>query len=297
MSPDRVVLTAGTSEGIDFALTTLADVGDEVLVPRPTYPLYTAMLAKIGAREVYYRTDPANGWLPDPDEIRRLITPRTRALVVNDPNNPTGAVYPTALRRQLLNVADEFGIPILADEIYEDLAYAGPVPPLGSLDPDAPILSLSGLSKGYQAPGWRTGWLALGRSESLNDVLGGILKLAEGRLCTTTPMQHAIAVALAHDPAHQASFRTALQERATLIHARANAIEGMSCVLPRAAFYAMPRVALPPGKTDVDYILGLLRATGVLCVYGSGFGMPAGDGYFRLVYLDAAGRARRRSST
>jgi alanine-synthesizing transaminase len=285
MTPDRIVLTAGASEGIDFALTTLADVGDEVLIPRPTYPLYTAILAKLGAREVYYRTDPANGWLPDPDEIRKLITPRTRALVVNDPNNPTGAVYPLGLRRALLSVADEFGLPILADEIYQDLAYTGSIAPLGSLDPDAPILSLSGLSKGYQAPGWRTGWLALGRSPSLDSVLSGILKLAEGRLCTTTPMQHAIPVALSHDAAHQVDFRLALQQRAALISQRANAIPGMSCVMPQAAFYAMPRVTLPPGKTDVDYILGLLRATGVLCVYGSGFGMDPADGFFRLVYL------------
>ena len=285
ISADRIVLTAGASEGIDFALTTLADVGDEVLIPMPTYPLYTAILAKIGAREVYYRADPANGWLPDVHEMRRLITPRTRALVVNDPNNPTGAVYPTALRRELLNLADRYGLPILADEIYQDLAYAGPVAPLGSLDPDAPVISLSGLSKGYQAPGWRTGWLALGGGESLKEVLFGIHKLAEGRLCTTTPMQHAIAVALASDPSNQVAFRAALRERAMLICERANAIEGMSCVMPQAAFYAMPRVALPPGKTDVDYILGLLRATGVLCVYGSGFGMPAADGYFRVVYL------------
>ena len=285
ISADRIVLTAGASEGIDFALTTLADVGDEVLIPMPTYPLYTAILAKIGAREVYYRADPANGWLPDVHEMRRLITPRTRALVVNDPNNPTGAVYPTALRRELLNLADQYGLPILADEIYQDLAYAGPVAPLGSLDPDAPVISLSGLSKGYQAPGWRTGWLALGGGESLKDVLFGIHKLAEGRLCTTTPMQHAIAVALASDPSNQVAFRTALRERAMLICERANAIEGMSCVMPHAAFYAMPRVTLPPGKTDVDYILGLLRATGVLCVYGSGFGMPAADGYFRVVFL------------
>jgi alanine-synthesizing transaminase len=285
ISADRIVLTAGASEGIDFALTTLADVGDEVLIPMPTYPLYTAILAKIGAREVYYRADPANGWLPDVHEMRRLITPRTRALVINDPNNPTGAVYPTALRRELLNLADEFGLPILADEIYQDLAYAGPVAPLGSLDPDAPVISLSGLSKAYQAPGWRTGWLALGGGESLNEVLFGIHKLAEGRLCTTTPMQHAIAVALASDSSNQVTFRAALRERATLICERANAIEGMSCVMPQAAFYAMPRLALPPGKTDVDYILGLLRATGVLCVYGSGFGMPAADGYFRVVFL------------
>src|SRR5581483_1588187 len=196
ITADRVVLTAGSSEGIDFALTALADPGDEILLPRPTYPLYTAVCHKIGARDVYYGTDPANGWLPDPAEITKLITPRTRAIVINDPNNPTGASYPTSVRRDLLNVADRHGIPVIADEIYQDVPYDGPVPPLGTLDNDAPIISLSGLSKGYLAPGWRTGWMIVGGGERLKDVLTGVTKLAEGRLCSTVPMQRAIVAAL-----------------------------------------------------------------------------------------------------
>jgi alanine-synthesizing transaminase len=282
---DRVVLSSGSSEGIDFALTALADAGDEVLLPRPTYPLYTAVAHKIGARDVYYSTDPTNGWLPDPDEIRRLITPRTKALVVNDPNNPTGASYPDAIRRELLNIADHFGITMIADEIYQDVLYDGSVAPIGSLDNDAPIISLSGLSKGFLAPGWRTGWVIVGGGERLNDILTGITKLAEGRLCSTLPMQHAIAPALTGDRSHQVAFRAALRERATLVHARANAAPHMSCTMPRAAFYAMPKVELPPGTTDEQYVLELLHATGVLCVHGSGFGMDPADGYFRMVFL------------
>lgn len=284
-SADRVVLTAGSSEGIDFALTALADPGDEVLLPRPTYPLYTAISHKIGARDVYYGTDPANGWLPDPSEIRRLITPRTKALVVNDPNNPTGASYPPTLRRELLNIADQHGVTMIADEIYQDVPYDGPVPPIGSLDHDAPIISLSGLSKGYLAPGWRTGWLVVGGGDRLKDVLTGITKLAEGRLCSTMPMQRAIRSALTGDRSHQAAFRSALHERAALVHARANALPRMSCTMPRAAFYAMPKIDLPPGKTDEQYVLELLRSTGVLCVHGSGFGVDPGLGYFRMVFL------------
>jgi alanine-synthesizing transaminase len=182
MSPDRVVLTAGSSEGIDFALTALADPGDEVLLPLPTYPLYTAVARKIGARAVYYAMDPKNGWLPDPREISTLITPRTKALLVNDPNNPTGAVYPQSLRRELLNIADHHGLTKIADDIYQDVPYDGPIAPIGSLDTDAPILSLSGLSKGYLAPGWRTGWIAVGGGERMKDVLSAITRLAEGRL-------------------------------------------------------------------------------------------------------------------
>ena len=285
VSADRVVITSGTSEGIELTLTALAEGGDEVLIPSPTYPLYTAVLAKIGAVPVFYRKDPANGWMPDPDEIERQITPRTRALVVIDPNNPTGATYPAAIRRRLIEIADRHNIPLLADEVYGDLAYAGPVPPMASLYPDAPIISFSSLSKAYLAPGWRAGWMAVGRTTRLDDVLVGVKKLADGRLCSTGPMEYAIPAALTGDRSHEAGFRAALRERAELTVSRLNAIPGMHTVTPTAAFYAMPRVQLPPGVTDETYVLSLLRATGVLCVYGSGFGTRPEDGFFRVVFL------------
>jgi alanine-synthesizing transaminase len=284
-SAERVVITSGTSEGIELALTALADAGTDVLVPLPTYPLYTAVLAKIGARPLYYRTDPARGWLPDLDHLRSLVTPATRALVVIDPNNPTGASYPLEVRRALLEVAERRNIPILADEVYGDLAYAGPVPSLASLDPDAAVLSFSSLSKAYLAPGWRAGWLAASRTARLDDVLAAIKKLADGRLCSTAPMQHAIVAALTGDRSHQESFRAALRERAALTASRLSAMPGVSCVAPSAAFYAMPKIDLPPGRTDEDYVLSLLRSTGILCVHGSGFGLPAREGFLRIVFL------------
>ncbi len=285
LSADRAVVTAGTSEGIELALTALAGPGDEVLVPVPTYPLYTAVLAKIGARPVFYRTDPTNGWVPDVQEIRRLITPATRALVVIDPNNPTGASYPADVRRGLLEVADDSNVPLLADEVYADLAFDGPIDAIASLNPDAPVITFSSLSKAYLAPGWRSGWLAVGRTERLDEVLAGIKKLADGRLCSTAPMEHAIVAALNGDRTHQQRFREALRERAEVTTRRLNAIDGLSVVHPSAAFYAMPQVRLPPGTTDEDYVLALLRATGVLCVYGSGFGAKPEEGFFRLVFL------------
>ena len=282
---DRVILTAGTSEGIELALGAMADAGDEVLVPTPTYPLYTAVLAKLGARAVFYRTDPDNHWLPDLDDIKRKISPLTRAIVVIDPNNPTGAVYPEATRRALIAIAHASGVPILADEVYGDLGFEGPSPLLGSLDADAPILSFSSLSKAYVAPGWRAGWLCVGRSERLNDVLAAIKKLADGRLCSTGPMQYAVQAALTGDRSHQREFVRQLAMRADLTMSRFDAMPSMTCVAPHAAFYAMPKVALPPGKTDEDFVLALLRQTGILCVYGSGFGLPATDGFFRVVFL------------
>ena len=156
-SADRVILTTGTSEGIELALTAIADAGDEVLVPCPTYPLYTAILAKLGAVPLYYVTDPGRGWLPDLEHLESLITPRTRVLVLIDPNNPTGAVYPSAVRQQLLAVAARHDLVVLADEVYGDLGYEGSVPLLGTLDQDAPVISFSSLSKAYLAPGWRAG--------------------------------------------------------------------------------------------------------------------------------------------
>jgi alanine-synthesizing transaminase len=285
MTPDRVVLTAGTSEGIEIALNALVNPGDEVLIPMPTYPLYTAVTAKIAARTVYYRADPNRNWLPDVDQIKSLITARTRALVVIDPNNPTGAIYPDAIRRELLGLADAHGFVLLADEVYADLSYDTPAPPMASLDNDAPVISFGSLSKAYLAPGWRAGWMAVGTNPRLEGVLAGIRKLADGRLCATVPMQYAITAALTGDRSHQASFRAALRERAALTVARLNAIPGMRCVAPRGAFYAMPQVTLPAGRTDEDYVLALLREAGVLCVHGSGFGTPPDQGFFRVVFL------------
>ena len=282
---DRIVITSGTSEGIELALGAMADAGDEVLVPTPTYPLYTAVLAKIGARAVYYRCDPTNGWLPDLDDIKRLISPATRAIVSIDPNNPTGACYPEDFRRALIDVADRAGVPILADEVYGELGFDGTVPLLGSLAPDAAILSFSSLSKAYVAPGWRAGWLCVGRSKQLDEILAAIKKLADGRLCSPGPMQYAVSAALNSDRSHQQTFIEELRKRADLTMARLTAMPGITCVAPRAAFYAMPQVALPPGKTDEDYVLGLLRAKGILCVYGSGFGLPADQGFLRIVFL------------
>jgi aspartate/methionine/tyrosine aminotransferase len=283
--PDRVLITTGTSEGIELTLNALVDEGDEVLVPTPTYPLYTAVLAKIGARASYYRADPGRDWLPDLDHLKGMITERTRVLVVIDPNNPTGAVYPAAVRRALLDIASRHELTILADEVYGDLGFEGSVPLYGTLDSDAPIISLSSLSKAYLAPGWRAGWLVVGSTPRLDPVLAAIRKLADGRLCSPGPMQYAVAAAMAGDRSHQVTFRRALSERAAVTTTMLNAIPGMSCVAPRAAFYALPAVTLPPGKSDEDFVLSLLRETGILCVHGSGFNVHASEGRFRVVFL------------
>jgi alanine-synthesizing transaminase len=285
VSPDRVLITTGTSEAIDLALNALVGEGENVLVPAPTYPLYTAVLAKMGAEPRYYRTDPDRDFLPDLDHLRSLITPQTRVLVVIDPNNPTGAVYPAPVRRALIDIAEQNDLTILADEVYGDLGFEGSVPLLGTLEPDAPIISMSSLSKAYLAPGWRAGWLVVGATPRLDEALAAIKKLADGRLCSPGPMQYAVTAALTGDRSHQATFRRALAERGRVTADMLNAIPGMRCVAPRAAFYALPSVSLPRGRTDEDFVLALLRETGILCVHGSGFGMPPDRGFFRIVFL------------
>ncbi len=285
VSADRVFITAGTSEGIELALSAVIDPDSEVLVPMPTYPLYTAVAAKLGAHALFYRLDASGGWMPDFDQLCSLVTSKTRAIVIIDPNNPTGAVYSRETRRRLLDFADRYGLLVLADEVYGDLGFDGPISPIGLLDPDAPIISFSSLSKAYLAPGWRTGWMAIGRSPRLDDVAAAVRKLADGRLCSVVPMQYAVSAALEGDRSHQVAFRAALKARASLTTDRLAAMPGVSCVAPSAAFYAMPQVTLPPGKTDEDFVLSLLRSTGVLCVYGSGFGLPERDGFLRIVFL------------
>jgi alanine-synthesizing transaminase len=217
--------------------------------------------------------------------MRSLVTPRTRVLVMIDPNNPTGAVYPAAVRRQLLAFAEEHNLTILADEVYGELGYEGPLPLLGTLDPEAPIISTSSLSKAYLAPGWRAGWMVVAATPRLDAALAAIKKLADGRLCSPGPMQYAVAAALTGDRSHQSSFRRALADRARVTTDLLNGIPGMRVVEPRAAFYALPSIALPPGRTDEDFVLALLRETGILCVHGSGFGMSPDEGFFRIVFL------------
>ena len=211
---DRVLITSGTSEGIELALSAIVDEGEDVLVPSPTYPLYTAVLAKIGAHPVYYRTDPASGWLPDLDHMQAPSRRRRGRSSSIDPNNPTGAVYPEAVRRAAdrLRRGARPGDPRRRGLRRPRLRRPGAA--LAALAPDAAIISYSSLSKAYLAPGWRAGWMAVGATPRLDDALAAIKKLADGRLCSPGPMQYAVTAALTGDRSHQVTFRAALRERA-----------------------------------------------------------------------------------
>jgi alanine-synthesizing transaminase len=286
MSPDDVIITSGASEAADIVLSSMLEPDDEVLVPSPGYPLYTAILAKIGAKEVSYQLDPNNNWQPSVDDIRALINNRTRAIVIINPNNPTGAIYSKDNLLEVLSVANQAGLVILADEVYWRMAYQEPAPPIASLvDESVPVITFESMSKIYLAPGWRVGWMKLSNPHLMTDLKVGINKMADARLCSARPPQHAVAAALDGDHIYLEEVMNRFRARRDLSYERINAIEGMNCTLPQGAFYLMAQMEQLGDATDEQFVVSLLRETGVLFVHGSGFGMDAKDGYFRIVYL------------
>jgi len=283
--PENVFITAGASEAIDLALTSLLSPGDEVLLPSPGYPLYNAIAARLNATAVSYYLDEARDWAIDPEELESHITPRTKALVICNPNNPTGAVMPVATLEKVVDVARRHRLPILSDEIYDQLYYDGKHTPTGALAADVPILLFSGLSKAYLVPGWRVGWLAFVNPHLTREVEGAVQRLADARLCGPAPFQHAVEPALTGPQGHLPVMMAKMRSRRDVMVKALRAIPGLSVVEPQGAFYAMPRIQLPWVTDDERFILDLLKATGVLFVHGSGFGQRPGTQHFRVVFL------------
>jgi alanine-synthesizing transaminase len=280
-----VFVTSGASEAIEIALTSLAEEGDNVLTPAPGYPLYTAVLAKLKVRENAYFLDEGNGWQPSLDDIAAKIDGRTRAIVLINPNNPTGSVCDRETLVGVLRLAREHGLVVFADEIYDKLLYAGEKHiSIASLDPDAPVLTFNGLSKSYLAPGWRIGWgIASGDKAAIAPFLEAMNKILRARLCASAPMQHAIVPALEGPQDHLREVIGKMERRGELTWRALNAIPGVSCVRPRAAFYAFPRLDI--SGDDLPFVQELLKATGVVVVHGSGFGQVPGTKHVRIVYL------------
>ncbi len=285
VTPQDVVVTSGASEAIEMALTALVNSGDSVLMPSPGYPLYAAVAAKLGFEVIPYELDEARGWALDLEEISRVIKPNTRAIVIGTPCNPTGGQYGRAELEGLLELARRHRLVVLSDEIYDRLTYEQPHVSIASLARDVPVLLFNGLSKSYLACGWRIGWMVFCNGAQLGDLRGAVQRLADARLCAPTPQQHAIAAALDGPADHFAPLMAKLRERRDLTVRRLSAIKGISVVPPAGAFYAMPRIQLPQVTDDEQFVLGLLRATGVLFVHGSGFGQRPGTQHFRVVFL------------
>jgi alanine-synthesizing transaminase len=276
---------SGCSEVIEMALSALVDPGENVLVPSPGYPLYTALLAKLEAEARPYFLDESAGWAPDPSDIAARIDARTRAIVVINPNNPTGSVADAATLRRVVDLAVEHDLVVFADEIYDRQIFGGAAHvPLGSLRPDATVLTLNGLSKNWIVPGWRIGWgILTGVAERLADYVEAIRQLGRARLSANHPEQAAIPVALAGPQDHLVAMNRELAARAALATRLLDEVGGLSCVAPRGAFYAFPRLHLD--VPDDVFCRELMMETGVVVVPGSGFGQRPGTRHFRVVLL------------
>ncbi|MGW4807120.1 pyridoxal phosphate-dependent aminotransferase [Kitasatospora sp. NPDC004272] len=290
LSVEDVYLGNGVSELIQLAMTALLDDGDEVLVPAPDYPLWTASVSLAGGTAVHYRCDEQAEWYPDLADIAAKVTDRTRAIVVINPNNPTGAVYPRELLEGIAELARRHKLVIYADEIYDKILYDGVEhTPLATLAPDLFCVTFNGMSKSYRVAGFRSGWMVLsGDRHRARSYIEGLNVLASMRLCANMPAQHAVAAALGG----RQSIRDLILPGGRLLASRdaayklLNEIPGVSCVKPKGALYAFPR--LDPQvykiKDDAQMVLDLLRSQRILIVQGTGFNWPDPD-HFRLVTL------------
>ncbi len=288
-----VFVTHGVSEAVELCFTALVNAGDSVLTPRPEYPLYSAVLAKLGAEANDYALDEARGWEPDLDDLARRISPRTRGIVVINPNNPTGAVYSRPTLEAMAELARRHNLVIFADEIYDKLMLEGePHVSIAALAPDVPVVTFGGLSKAYLAPGWRIGWtIVSGDGAALKPYLEGVHKLLRSRLSANHPEQYAIRPALEGSQEHLGEVAAKLRARRDLTVRYLNATPSLHCVAPRGAFYAFPRLDIP--DSDEDFVKRLLVEKHVLVVHGSGFGQAPGTRHFRIVFLpDEATLAR-----
>ena len=287
---DDVYLGNGASELIAMSMNALLDGGDEVLIPSPDYPLYTAVVSLSGGTPVHYRCDEGSGWMPDLDDMRARITPNTKALVIINPNNPTGALYPREVLEGIVEIARQHQLIIFADEIYDKTLYDGNThTSIASLADDVLILTFNGLSKNYRSCGYRAGWMVVsGDKRHARDYIEGLNMLASMRLCANTPGQLAIQTALGGYQSIKDLVAPGgrLCRQRDLAHRLLSEKPGVSCVKPKAALYMFPRLdpKMYPIQDDQQFAYELLAEEKVLIVQGTGFNWPTPD-HFRIVFL------------
>lgn len=285
-SPEDVILSSGASEAADLVLTALLDPDDEVLLPAPGYPIYPAILSKLGATARYYKLD-TNTWRPSVDELPSLINSRTKAIVLINPNNPTGSITPDETTLGLLSLAAEHDLLVISDEVYRELCYVQP-PTSASVfaaQMGVPVITLESLSKTHLIPGWRVGWMRFTQADKMRELIGAITRLASGRLCSATPTQYAVKPALEGQREFLHDFVRETRARRDLAISKVASVDGLSCSTPEAAFYLLVRIEDTGGRSDEELVLEMLKSTGVLAVHGSGFGCDPRDGFFRIVFL------------
>jgi alanine-synthesizing transaminase len=302
---EDIYLGNGASELIAMSTNALLNEGDELLLPAPDYPLWTACTALSGGTPVHYLCDESNGWMPDLDDIRRKITPATKGIVVINPNNPTGALYSTELLREIVAIARQHGLVIFADEVYDKVLYDGVKhTAIGSLSEDVLTLTFNSLSKSYRSCGYRAGWMVVsGDKKAGGDYIEGLTMLSNMRLCSNVPGQWAIQTALGgYQSINELVAPTGrLGRQRDVAYELITAIPGVSCVKPQAALYMFPRLnpKMYPIQDDRQFFLELLQETRVMLVQGTGFNWPRPD-HFRIVFLpheddlrEAVGRIAR----
>ncbi|MEZ0068961.1 alanine-synthesizing transaminase [Streptacidiphilus sp. MAP12-20] len=293
LSVEDVYIGNGVSELIQMAMQALLDDGDEILVPSPDYPLWTASISLSGGTAVHYRCDEQSDWYPDLADIEAKITDRTRGIVIINPNNPTGAVYPVELLEGLVEIARRHDLIVYSDEIYDKILYdEAEHTSTATLAPDLLCLTFNGLSKAYRVAGFRSGWMTIsGPREDARSYIEGLTTLATMRLCANMPSQHAIAAALGGRQSIKDLILPGgrLREQRDIAWKLLNEIPGVSCVKPKGALYAFPR--LDPKvykiKDDAQMVLDLLKQQHIYVVQGTGFNWPDPD-HFRLVTLPHA---------
>jgi alanine-synthesizing transaminase len=281
-----IFVTAGVSEGVELCLSSLCNPGENVLTPAPEYPLYSAVLAKIESPINAYYLDEEQSWEPDIEEMASKITAKTRGIVIINPNNPTGAVYSRKKLEAVCELARRHNLVVFADEIYDKLILDDDVEhiSLASIAPDVPVITFSGLSKPYLAPGWRVGWaICSGPMQALKPYIEGVHKLLRARLCSNAPMQYAIKPALEGPQDHLKEMNGKLRRRRDVTVQWANSTPRVSCVAPKGTFYAFPKLDI--AGEDLDFVKGVLTEKQVLVVHGSGFGQKPGTRHFRIVFL------------
>ena len=287
---DDIYLGNGASELISMATNALLDNGDELLLPAPDYPLWTAAASLSGGTPVHYVCDEANGWMPNLADIRSKVTPRTKGIVVINPNNPTGALYSRELLQGIVEIAREHGLVIFADEVYDKVLYDGAVhTPLASLSADVLTLTFNSLSKAYRSCGYRAGWMVVSGDKKLaKDYIEGLNMLSNMRLCANVPGQWAVQTALGGYQSINDLICEGgrLRQQRDLAYELINAIPGVSCVKPQGALYMFPRLdpEIYPIKDDQEFFLEVLQETKVMLVQGTGFNWPHPD-HFRIVFL------------
>jgi len=281
---DDVLVTNGVSEGLDMVMSSIVEEGDEVLLPGPYYPPYASYIRLRGGIPIEFSVDLENS-TPDIADIKSKITPKTVAICLISPNNPTGAVFEEDSLKKLIDVANENNLYIICDEIYDQIVFDKKFVGIGKVAGDSPVIILNGFSKVHLMSGWRIGYIAFNSSPQLASIREHLPKLARVRISTNHPVQYAALESLRGPQEYISEFVSELKKHRDLVVKRLNSMPGISCSNPKGAFYVFPKIENNPFKSDKEFVLNLLKSKGVLAVHGSGFGTKYGSGYFRLVFL------------